>query len=113
MVENAEIVFVGYGIQAPEYQWDDFKGADLKGKVLLVMNNDPADDPEFFGGKRRLYYGRWDYKYASARGRGRPERSSFTRRRRPATVSGRADIVVGRGIRARRRPARGWKCGAG
>jgi len=65
-VNDAEIVFVGYGIQAPEYQWDDFKGMDLRGKVLLVMNNDPADDPKLFEGKRRLYYGRWDYKYASA-----------------------------------------------
>lgn len=65
-IENAEVVFVGYGIEAPEYQWDDFKGMDLKGKVLLVMNNDPADDPQLFGGKRRLYYGRWDYKYATA-----------------------------------------------
>lgn len=65
-VENAEIVFVGYGIQAPEFQWDDFRGADLKGKILLVMNNDPSDDPALFAGKRRLYYGRWDYKYASA-----------------------------------------------
>jgi Zn-dependent M28 family amino/carboxypeptidase len=65
-IQNTEIVFVGYGIQAPEYQWDDFKGADLRGKILLVMNNDPADDPDLFGGKRRLYYGRWDYKYASA-----------------------------------------------
>lgn len=65
-IKDAEIVFVGYGMQAPEYQWDDFKGADLKGKILLVMNNDPADDPQLFGGKRRLYYGRWDYKYASA-----------------------------------------------
>ena len=65
-VKDAEIVFVGYGIEAPEYQWNDFKGMDLRGKVLLVMNNDPADDPELFAGKRRLYYGRWDYKYASA-----------------------------------------------
>jgi Zn-dependent M28 family amino/carboxypeptidase len=65
-VENAEIVFVGYGIEAAEYQWDDFKGADLRGKILLMMNNDPADDPELFAGKRRLYYGRWDYKYDSA-----------------------------------------------
>jgi Zn-dependent M28 family amino/carboxypeptidase len=65
-VKDAEIVFVGYGIQAPEYQWDDFKGIDLRGKVLLMMNNDPADDPKLFEGKRRLYYGRWDYKYASA-----------------------------------------------
>jgi Zn-dependent M28 family amino/carboxypeptidase len=65
-VKDAEIVFVGYGIQAPEYHWDDFKGVDLRGKVLLMMNNDPADDPKLFEGKRRLYYGRWDYKYASA-----------------------------------------------
>ncbi len=65
-IEDAEIVFVGYGIEAAEYQWDDFKGADLRGKILLMMNNDPADDPKLFAGKRRLYYGRWDYKYASA-----------------------------------------------
>ncbi len=64
--EDAELVFVGYGIQAPEYAWDDYKGADLRGKVLLMMNNDPADDPELFAGKRRLYYGRWDYKYLAA-----------------------------------------------
>ena len=57
---------MGYGIQAPEYQWDDFKAADLRGKILLMMNNDPADDPQLFAGKRRLYYGRWDYKFASA-----------------------------------------------
>jgi Zn-dependent M28 family amino/carboxypeptidase len=72
VVENAEIVFVGYGIQAPEYQWDDYKGLDktgaLRGKVLLMMNNDPDDasDPSLFKGKTRLYYGRWDYKYESA-----------------------------------------------
>jgi Zn-dependent M28 family amino/carboxypeptidase len=65
-IENAEIVFVGYGIVAPEYQWDDYKGADLKGKVLLMMNNDPEDDPKLFAGKTRLYYGRWDYKYEMA-----------------------------------------------
>jgi Zn-dependent M28 family amino/carboxypeptidase len=65
-IPGGEIVFVGYGIQAPEFQWDDFKGQDLRGKVLLMMNNDPADDPTLFAGKRRLYYGRWDYKYASA-----------------------------------------------
>jgi len=65
-VQNAELVFVGYGIQAPEFKWDDFKGMDLKGKVLLVMNNDPDWDPNLFAGKRRLYYGRWDYKYESA-----------------------------------------------
>lgn len=65
-VEDAEVVFVGYGIQAPEYDWDDFKGADLNGKVLLIMNNDPDWDPELFAGETRLWYGRWDYKYLSA-----------------------------------------------
>jgi Zn-dependent M28 family amino/carboxypeptidase len=63
---DAEVVFVGYGIVAPEYGWDDYKGVDLKGKVLLMMNNDPEDDPKLFAGKTRLYYGRWDYKYDSA-----------------------------------------------
>jgi len=63
---DAELVFVGYGIQAPEYQWDDFKGVDVAGRVLVMMNNDPDWDPNLFAGKRRLYYGRWDYKYASA-----------------------------------------------
>ena len=65
-IDNAEVVFVGYGIVAPEYQWSDFKGMDLKGKVLMVMNNDPEDDPKLFAGKTRLYYGRWDYKYEEA-----------------------------------------------
>ncbi len=66
-LRNAELVFVGYGIQAPEYRWDDFKDTDVRGKVLLIMNNDPdTGDPNFFGGKARLYYGRWDYKYRQA-----------------------------------------------
>jgi len=65
-VEGAELVFVGYGIQAPEYGWDDFKGADLSGKVLLMLNNDPDWDDALFAGNRRLYYGRWGYKYESA-----------------------------------------------
>src|SRR5690606_37778636 len=61
-VKDAEVVFVGYGIQAPEYDWDDFKGQDLKGKVFLMLNNDPDWDPDLFGGDARLYYGRWTYK---------------------------------------------------
>jgi Zn-dependent M28 family amino/carboxypeptidase len=69
-VQNAEIVFVGYGIVAPEFGWDDFKGVDVKGKVLLVMNNDPENDPKLFGGKTRLWYGRWDYKYIQAARKG-------------------------------------------
>jgi Zn-dependent M28 family amino/carboxypeptidase len=64
--QHAELVFVGYGIVAPEFDWDDYKGADLRGKVLLMMNNDPSGDPELFAGTRRLYYGRWDYKYEMA-----------------------------------------------
>ncbi|HEX2573064.1 MAG TPA: M28 family peptidase [Polyangia bacterium] len=63
---DAELVFVGYGIVAPEERWDDFKGVDVRGKVLVVMNNDPENDPALFGGKARLYYGRWDYKYEEA-----------------------------------------------
>ncbi len=66
IIQNAELVFVGYGIQAPEYQWDDYKGMDLKGKVLVMLNNDPEGDPKLFEGNRRLYYGRWTYKYESA-----------------------------------------------
>jgi Zn-dependent M28 family amino/carboxypeptidase len=65
-VTDAELVFVGYGIEAPEYQWNDFKGMNLKGKVLVMLNNDPDWDPKLFAGKRRLYYGRWIYKYESA-----------------------------------------------
>ena len=68
--ENAELVFVGYGIVAPEYGWDDYKGLDVKGKVLVMMNNDPEDDPALFGGRTRLYYGRWDYKYEIAAAKG-------------------------------------------
>ena len=85
-IENAELVFVGYGIQAPEYQWDDFKGMDLKGKVLVMLNNDPDWDPKLFAGNRRLYYGRWTYKYESAARQGAAgRRSSSTPRRRRAT----------------------------
>jgi Zn-dependent M28 family amino/carboxypeptidase len=64
--KDAEIVFVGYGINAPEQKWDDYKGADLKGKVLLFMNDDPSSDPALFAGKTRLYYGRWSYKFEEA-----------------------------------------------
>ncbi len=69
-VDTAEVVFVGFGIVAPEYQWDDFKDVDVRGKVLLMLNNDPADDPQLFAGKARLWYGRWDYKYEMAAKKG-------------------------------------------
>jgi hypothetical protein len=65
-IADAELVFVGYGIVAPEFKWDDYKGVDVKGKVVVVMNNDPASDPALFAGTTRLWYGRWDYKYLEA-----------------------------------------------
>jgi Zn-dependent M28 family amino/carboxypeptidase len=64
------VVFVGYGIEAPEYGWNDYKDVDVSGKVLLMLNNDPEWDPELFAGERRLYYGRWTYKYEQAAKRG-------------------------------------------
>jgi len=68
---DAEIVFVGYGIEAPEYNWDDYKGADVKGKVLLMLVNEPgSDDPKFFKGKALTYYGRWTYKFEEAARKG-------------------------------------------
>jgi Zn-dependent M28 family amino/carboxypeptidase len=68
---NADIVYVGYGIQAPEYQWDDYKGVDVKGKVLLMLVNEPpSDDIKFFKGKALTYYGRWVYKYEQAARKG-------------------------------------------
>jgi Zn-dependent M28 family amino/carboxypeptidase len=68
---DADVVFVGYGIEAPEYQWNDFKDADLRGKILLMfVNEPPSDDPKFFKGKALTYYGRWTYKYEEAARKG-------------------------------------------
>jgi Zn-dependent M28 family amino/carboxypeptidase len=68
---DAEIVYVGYGIEAPEYNWDDYKGVDVHGKVLLMLVNEPpSDDPKFFKGKALTYYGRWTYKYEEAARKG-------------------------------------------
>jgi Zn-dependent M28 family amino/carboxypeptidase len=64
---DADIVYVGYGIEAPEYKWDDYKDVDVRGKVLLMLvNQPPSDDPKFFKGKALTYYGRWTYKYEEA-----------------------------------------------
>lgn len=70
---RGELVFVGYGANAPEYQWNDFKDVDVKGKVLLVLVNDPpapASAPNLFGGRAMTYYGRWPYKFEEAERRG-------------------------------------------
>ena len=68
---EADAVFVGHGITAPEFGWDDYKGLDVKGKVVVLFTNEPpSDDPKFFGGKALTYYGRWTYKYEEATRRG-------------------------------------------
>ncbi len=68
---DAPIVFIGYGITAPEYKWDDYKGQDLKGKVALLFVNEPvSDDPNFFKGPALTYYGRWTYKLEETARRG-------------------------------------------
>jgi Zn-dependent M28 family amino/carboxypeptidase len=72
-IRNAPLVFLGYGVSAPERQWDDFKGLDVKGKILVVLINDPdfeADLRNRFDGKAMTYYGRWTYKYEEAARRG-------------------------------------------
>ena len=68
---DAPIVFVGYGIEAPEYRWNDFKGVDVRGKVVLVIVNEPpSSDPKFFAGEAMTYYGRWTYKFEEAARKG-------------------------------------------
>ncbi|HEX4769579.1 MAG TPA: peptidase M28, partial [Bryobacteraceae bacterium] len=68
---DAEAVFVGHGIAAPEFGWNDYKGVDVKGKVLIYFTNEPpSTDPNFFGGPALTYYGRWTYKFEEATRRG-------------------------------------------
>ncbi len=69
-VKRAPLVFVGYGVIAPEYGWNDYAGVDVKGKTVVILINDPGNetdpDPAFFRGKAMTYYGRWTYKYEEA-----------------------------------------------
>ena len=68
---SSDIVWMGYGIDAPEYDWNDYKGVNVKGKVLLMLVNEPpSNDPKFFGGPALTYYGRWTYKYEEAARKG-------------------------------------------
>ena len=70
---SGEIVFVGYGTSAPENRWDDFKDVDVKGKILMILVNDPPAteaEPTLFGGRAMTYYGRWSYKFEEAERRG-------------------------------------------
>lgn len=68
-LKKSELIFVGYGIVAPEYNWNDYEGLDVAGKTVLILVNDPGyatHDPELFTGKKMTYYGRWTYKYEEA-----------------------------------------------
>jgi Zn-dependent M28 family amino/carboxypeptidase len=65
-IRDAELVYVGYGIIAPEEDWDDYKGMDMSNKILVFKNSDPSSFPDKFDGNTRLYYGRWSYKYEIA-----------------------------------------------
>ncbi|MBV9541030.1 MAG: M28 family peptidase [Alphaproteobacteria bacterium] len=70
-VKKSDLVFVGYGVVAPEYHWDDYAGVDVRGKTVVILINDPHNeerpgDPTFFKGKAMTYYGRWTYKYEEA-----------------------------------------------
>ena len=68
---EADAIFVGHGITAPEYKWDDFKGVDVAGKVIVLFTNEPtSNDPKFFEGRALTYYGRWSYKYEEGLRRG-------------------------------------------
>lgn len=70
---DSEIVFVGHGVVAPEYKWDDYKGVDVRGKTLVMLVNDPpatAAEPELFRGSARTYYGRWTYKFETGAAKG-------------------------------------------
>ncbi|WP_350563233.1 hypothetical protein, partial [Psychrobacter sp. CAL346-MNA-CIBAN-0220] len=63
-VDNSDVVFVGYGINAPEYQWNDYANIDVKGKTVIMLVNDPGfatQDPAVFKGNAMTYYGRWTY----------------------------------------------------
>ena len=66
---DSELIFVGYGINAPEYNWNDYAGLDVKGKTVVMLVNDPgfaSKDPNLFQGNAMTYYGRWTYKYEEA-----------------------------------------------
>lgn len=68
-LKDSELVFVGYGVNAPEYQWNDYEGLDVKGKTVVILVNDPGfatKDPALFNGNAMTYYGRWTYKYEEA-----------------------------------------------
>ncbi len=120
-VTNSDIVFVGYGVVAPELGWDDFKGVDVRGKTIVMLVGDPPVpdakdpstlDPAVFKGAAMTYYGRWAYKYKSPPPKARPPQSSCMRRVRPgipttsssAASIGRTSALMRRGKPRATRP---------
>ena len=112
-VKDSEVVFVGYGVVAPEYGWDDYKGLDVRGKTLIMLVGDPPVpdpkdskllDPAVFKGRAMTYYGRWTYKYEIAREAGRGGGDPGPRDR-----AGRLSVLSGPGVveprELRHRPA--------
>lgn len=90
-VKNSDMIFVGYGITAPEFGWDDFKDVDVRGKTIVMLINDPpVPDPKdpslldstMFGGNAMTYYGRWTYRYEIAAQRGPPPQSSSMKQKK-------------------------------
>ncbi len=115
-VENSDVVFVGYGVVAPEYGWDDYKGVDVTGKTIVMLVNDPAVpdptdaaklDDTMFKGKAMTYYGRWTYKYEIASREGRRRRHHRPRDRTGRlSVRGRHRELGGRRTSTSRRRTR-------
>ena len=94
---QGEVVFVGYGINAPELNWNDYAGANVRGKWVMIMVNDPpapADEPTLFGGNALTYYGRWTYKFEEAARQGAAGALVDSHRRvGDLSVAGRAVVV--------------------
>src|SRR5881398_579632 len=119
---NTELVFVGYGIDAPEQKWNDYKlpAEDYRGKILVMLVNDPPatpQEPDLFGGRRLTYYGRWTYKYEEAARRGAAgvillhtsESAGYPWSVvRTSNGSWRFDIARGEGDKTPFLPARAW-----
>ncbi len=119
-IANAPLVFVGYGVKAPERNWDDFKGVDLHGKIALVLINDPDFETGHgdFGGKAMTYYGRWTYKFEEAARQGATghagdprNRAGFLRLGHGEELQHQRDVRH-RARQARLRCIRSWKAGS-
>ena len=122
-IKDSPLVFVGYGVDAPEQHWNDYAGLDVKGKTVVMLVNDPGfhvNDAKLFEGKRMTYYGRWTYKYEEAARQGAAAALIIHDTRRRVLRLGRGEeLLVRRAVRrcrpsddpAPRLPAQGWLTG--